>query len=172
LVTVNLIWFLIINFLRFESQPLESNVNAIYTEEEVIPSAGLAKQLKNKFLTLEKEATKVETASSKMTYVPKKFTSPSSPTQSSAPSSALSSGGNSGKKAASTNGTPVSSNGLLTTAASSPNGQTNGHSQQPQSTEKCCVCEKTVYAMEKIEADKKVYHKTCFKCTTCNCPLK
>jgi hypothetical protein len=26
--------------------------------------------------------------------------------------------------------------------------------------------------MEKIEADKKVYHKLCFKCTTCNCTLK
>jgi len=28
---------------------------------------------------------------------------------------------------------------------------------------KCSVCNKTVYAMEKIEADKKVYHKSCFK---------
>jgi hypothetical protein len=28
---------------------------------------------------------------------------------------------------------------------------------------KCSVCNKTVYAMEKIEADKKIYHKSCFK---------
>lgn len=28
---------------------------------------------------------------------------------------------------------------------------------------KCSVCGKTVYAMEKIEADKKIYHKSCFK---------
>jgi hypothetical protein len=28
---------------------------------------------------------------------------------------------------------------------------------------KCSVCHKTVYAMEKIEADKKIYHKSCFK---------
>jgi hypothetical protein len=64
-------------FKRFESQPMESNVNAQFIEEDIIPSAGNAKSLKNKFLTLEKEATKIETSSSKMTYVPKKFTSPS-----------------------------------------------------------------------------------------------
>ncbi len=38
--------------------------------------------------------------------------------------------------------------------------------------EACCVCERTVYAMERLEADKKIYHKTCFKCTACSCPLK
>jgi len=37
---------------------------------------------------------------------------------------------------------------------------------------KCSVCNKTVYAMEKIEADKKVYHKSCFKCTHCKSILK
>lgn len=33
---------------------------------------------------------------------------------------------------------------------------------------KCFVCSKTVYPMEKLEADKHVYHKFCFKCKTCN----
>ena len=33
--------------------------------------------------------------------------------------------------------------------------------------EKCDVCEKTVYPLEKIEADGKKYHKTCFKCEQC-----
>ena len=35
-------------------------------------------------------------------------------------------------------------------------------------TQKCAVCTKTVYAMEKIEADMKCYHKTCFRCSECN----
>ena len=95
----------------------------------MIPSPGYAKQLKSKFQTLEKEAAKVETASSKLTYMPKKFTSATKP----APP-------------------PASTN------------TSNGN--------KCHLCEKTVYAMEKIEADKKVYHKLCFKCSMCNCTLK
>lgn len=33
---------------------------------------------------------------------------------------------------------------------------------------KCAVCNKTVYPMEKLEANSIVYHKFCFKCTTCN----
>jgi uncharacterized protein with PIN domain len=37
---------------------------------------------------------------------------------------------------------------------------------------KCSVCNKTVYAMEKIEADKKIYHKSCFKCMHCKSILK
>jgi len=42
----------------------------------------------------------------------------------------------------------------------------------PSSTEKCLACNKTVYATEKIlieeKDEKKVYHKTCLKCTHCN----
>ena len=34
--------------------------------------------------------------------------------------------------------------------------------------EDCAVCNKAVYAMERLEVDKTVYHKTCFKCTVCN----
>ena len=146
---------------RFESQPLESNVNAQFIEEEIIPQAGSAKSLKDKFLTLEKEAGKVETASSKMTYVPKKFTAPST--------SDASQKQQQQKPKPKPAQQQQQSNGLLTTAAAQNNNAQNG----AQTTgEKCCVCEKTVYAMEKIEADKKVYHKTCFKCTSCNCPLK
>ncbi|UJR27926.1 hypothetical protein I4U23_009186 [Adineta vaga] len=37
---------------------------------------------------------------------------------------------------------------------------------------KCSACGKTVYAMEKIEADKKIYHKSCFKCMHCKSILK
>ncbi|CAI8016584.1 LIM domain-containing protein 2 [Geodia barretti] len=37
-----------------------------------------------------------------------------------------------------------------------------------QQKEECDVCKKTVYAMERLEADKLVYHKTCFKCSVCN----
>eukprot|EP00117_Sycon_ciliatum_P034036 scpid2382/ scgid2533/ Xin actin-binding repeat-containing protein 2; Beta-xin; Cardiomyopathy-associated protein 3; Myogenic MEF2-activated Xin-related protein; Myomaxin; mXinbeta len=35
------------------------------------------------------------------------------------------------------------------------------------STEKCAICEKTVYAMERLEADKEVFHKNCFRCHEC-----
>ncbi|EDQ90273.1 uncharacterized protein MONBRDRAFT_3283, partial [Monosiga brevicollis MX1] len=32
----------------------------------------------------------------------------------------------------------------------------------------CAVCDKAVYAMEKLEADGKIYHKNCFRCSVCN----
>lgn len=71
---------------------MESHVNAQLIEEDIIPAAGNAKSLKDKFLTLEKEANKVETSSSKMTYVPKKFTAPSatSPTSKQPPAAKVS----------------------------------------------------------------------------------
>ncbi|XP_021964780.1 uncharacterized protein LOC110860034 isoform X2 [Folsomia candida] len=31
----------------------------------------------------------------------------------------------------------------------------------------CAFCEKKVYAMEKLEANSQVYHKTCFRCSVC-----
>lgn len=145
---------------RFESTPLESGLNAQFAEEEVIPAAGNAKNLKNKFLNLEKEAAKVETSSSKMHYVPKKFTSATSPMTPTS-TNQQSKQANGGSGANKSNGHKSATNG------------SNGHSNSSNSNaEKCCVCEKTVYAMEKIEADKKVYHKLCFKCTSCNCTLK
>ena len=33
--------------------------------------------------------------------------------------------------------------------------------------ERCCRCEKTVYAAERATADGGVWHKNCFRCTTC-----
>jgi len=35
------------------------------------------------------------------------------------------------------------------------------------SGERCLVCEKRVYVTEKITADGKPFHKTCFRCTHC-----
>ena len=141
--------------LRFESQPVESNINAHYAEEEIIPPQGYAKNLKQKFLNLEKEAAKIETSSSKMNYVPKKFTSSTTPAYQNKEKSV--------KQPSKPVGKLNATNGLLTTASNGHNGQSN---------EICSTCDKTVYVMEKIEADKKVYHKACFKCTSCNCPLK
>ncbi|XP_064616304.1 uncharacterized protein LOC135480403 isoform X2 [Liolophura sinensis] len=37
--------------------------------------------------------------------------------------------------------------------------------------EKCGICEKTVYAQERIEAGGKPFHKLCFKCTECKMSL-
>eukprot|EP00794_Sanderia_malayensis_P016945 gene16945-18652_t len=37
---------------------------------------------------------------------------------------------------------------------------------------KCDVCGKTVYPMEKLEADGHIYHKFCFKCTECKNTLR
>ncbi|XP_041367766.1 involucrin-like isoform X9 [Gigantopelta aegis] len=37
--------------------------------------------------------------------------------------------------------------------------------------EKCGVCGKSVYAMERLEMNKVVYHKTCFKCSQCKATL-
>src|SRR3990167_4337553 len=34
--------------------------------------------------------------------------------------------------------------------------------------EKCVICEKTVYTMDKMVADGKVFHKTCMKCAHCD----
>lgn len=71
-----------INYLklsyRYENTPVDSGINSQFAEhEDVIPSPGHAKNLKDRFINLEKEAQKVETSSSKMNYVPKKFTSSS-----------------------------------------------------------------------------------------------
>ncbi|KAJ8300518.1 hypothetical protein KUTeg_022037 [Tegillarca granosa] len=37
--------------------------------------------------------------------------------------------------------------------------------------EKCAICNKTVYAAERIEAGDKPYHKLCFKCSECKMSL-
>ncbi|KAK3087988.1 hypothetical protein FSP39_013119 [Pinctada imbricata] len=38
--------------------------------------------------------------------------------------------------------------------------------------EKCGVCGKSVYAAERQEAGKIIYHKLCFKCSECKMSLK
>ncbi|XP_068725312.1 caldesmon-like isoform X2 [Montipora capricornis] len=57
---------------------------------------------------------------------------------------------------------------LINKPASSPRVGRWGAPQQ----EKCESCNKTVYPMEKLSADKKVFHKTCFKCTECKSTLR
>jgi len=39
-------------------------------------------------------------------------------------------------------------------------------------SEKCVICEKTVYPMESLSADEKMYHKGCFRCSHCRGVLK
>lgn len=39
-------------------------------------------------------------------------------------------------------------------------------------TQKCDVCEKTVYLVDKLVANQHVYHKACFRCHHCNRTLK
>jgi hypothetical protein len=36
----------------------------------------------------------------------------------------------------------------------------------------CEICRKTVYITEKLVADKRTFHKACFRCSTCNSVLK
>ncbi|XP_022088333.1 vicilin-like seed storage protein At2g18540 isoform X2 [Acanthaster planci] len=33
--------------------------------------------------------------------------------------------------------------------------------------DKCCICDKSVYTLERLEVAKKIYHKQCFKCQYC-----
>ncbi|KAM7273080.1 hypothetical protein ACFE04_027744 [Oxalis oulophora] len=39
-------------------------------------------------------------------------------------------------------------------------------------TQKCKACEKTVYLVEQLTADNKVFHKSCFRCHHCKGTLK
>ncbi|KAJ1188328.1 hypothetical protein NDU88_005089 [Pleurodeles waltl] len=43
---------------------------------------------------------------------------------------------------------------------------------QLQGQETCILCQKTVYPMECLVADKQIYHKTCFSCTYCSSKLR
>lgn len=43
---------------------------------------------------------------------------------------------------------------------------------QLQGQETCFLCQKTVYPMECLVADKQIYHKTCFCCTHCGSKLR
>ncbi|KAJ1381310.1 Zinc finger, LIM-type [Sesbania bispinosa] len=37
--------------------------------------------------------------------------------------------------------------------------------------DKCSVCTKTVYPLEKVTLEGECYHKTCFRCAHAGCPL-
>jgi cysteine/glycine-rich protein len=39
-------------------------------------------------------------------------------------------------------------------------------------TTKCMACDKTVYLVDKLTADNRVYHKACFRCHHCKGTLK
>ena len=39
---------------------------------------------------------------------------------------------------------------------------------RPVASPKCVVCDKSVYEIEKLVADERVFHKTCFKCGHCS----
>ncbi|XP_031090780.1 LIM domain-containing protein WLIM1-like isoform X2 [Ipomoea triloba] len=39
-------------------------------------------------------------------------------------------------------------------------------------TQKCKACEKTVYLVDQLRVDSKVYHKACFRCQHCKGTLK
>ncbi|KAK8938085.1 Pollen-specific protein SF3 [Platanthera guangdongensis] len=39
-------------------------------------------------------------------------------------------------------------------------------------TQKCMACDKTVYLVDKLTADNRIYHKTCFRCHHCRGSLK
>ncbi|KAK8949306.1 Pollen-specific protein SF3 [Platanthera zijinensis] len=39
-------------------------------------------------------------------------------------------------------------------------------------TQKCMACDKTVYLVDKLTADNRIYHKTCFRCHHCRGTLK
>ncbi|KAL7057015.1 hypothetical protein AAHC03_019366 [Spirometra sp. Aus1] len=41
----------------------------------------------------------------------------------------------------------------------------------PPKLEKCVRCEKTVYAVERVEAGGLIWHKGCFRCSECDMVL-
>ena len=116
----------------------------------------------------------METSSSKMHYVPKKFTSaaPAAPAQTANTAKPAAVNKLDAAKLAAVEAGPQSSSGSSNNKQENQQAYLNHHQSTLHGGDKCCVCEKTVYAMEKIEADKKVYHKLCFKCNSCNCTLK
>ncbi|EGD74873.1 LIM-type zinc finger-containing protein [Salpingoeca rosetta] len=61
--------------------------------------------------------------------------------------------------------TPVSERGR---SLSMPASRRKNKGWKPPTIEKCGVCNQAVYAMERLEADKIVYHKKCFRCAECN----
>jgi len=48
----------------------------------------------------------------------------------------------------------------------------NGGNNDMSAADQCAFCDKKVYVMEKVEANNKTYHKTCFKCSVCKSILR
>lgn len=63
-------------------------------------------------------------------------------------------------------------NGLNTTTASSTTTINGNANNAPQSPALCKVCEQHVYQMERMMAEKCVYHKRCFRCHQCKIQLR
>ena len=55
------------------NEELHQQMENTILSEEFVPTKGQAKSLKNRFVELEQDALKVETAASKIKYVPKRF---------------------------------------------------------------------------------------------------
>lgn len=66
-----------------------------------------------------------------------------------------------------TQGAPIASKSESEKPSACGTGTLRGTAQ----AEACATCSKNVYAMERLEADKVVYHKVCFKCDVCKKPL-
>lgn len=47
-----------------------------------------------------------------------------------------------------------------------------GHMAFAGTTQKCMACDKTVYLVDKLTADNRIYHKACFRCHHCKGTLK
>lgn len=48
----------------------------------------------------------------------------------------------------------------------------NSQGQNPELEKKCHACGKVVFQMEQVKAEKKFWHKNCFRCSECSKQLK
>ena len=74
----NIVFGILISIRKSASPPdIERSSSEIIEQynnnEEFVPTKGQAQSLKNRFVELEKDALKVETASAKIKYTPKRF---------------------------------------------------------------------------------------------------
>lgn len=61
---------------------------------------------------------------------------------------------------------------IASNASSKNNSASNNVPVSPQSPALCKICERHVYQMERIMAEKAVYHKGCFRCYQCKVQLR
>jgi hypothetical protein len=69
---------------------------------------------------------------------------------------------------------PTESSPVAVKAVFEKSAGTGGNSESPKvgTNTKCEVCTKTVYPMEEVKADGKIFHKSCFRCSNCDGVLK